>query len=170
MIKAIRIELKSRNNTTLERSIRDRTTQIFNEAADEAVEALRRDSPVGATLELRERWRVIPARRSTVGFDTTVVIQNTADRAYNRLFGRPPGTPPPIAPLERWVEAKRPEVTDSRKLARAIAIKIGKLGTERYRENQPVLGINRDLTYQYDSPVAEAQRRINFELKRLKLK
>lgn len=170
MNKAIRIELKSRSRLALERSIRDRTTQIFNDAASEAVEALQRDTPVGATGELRGGWRVIPARRSTVGFDTTVVVQNTADRAYNRLFGRPPGTPPPIAPLERWVEAKRPEIKTPRTVARAIAIKIGKLGTERYQENQPVLGINRNLSYQYDSPVAEAQRRINFELKKLKLK
>ena len=165
----IRAELTAYTLGQTSGQLRVQCNQIFNNAAQTATEQLKAITPVGATGQLQEGWRVTPARRNTVGFDTTVVISNTAPKAYNRLHGRPGGMAPPIEPLERWVRAKHPEERHPRRVAKAIAISIAKRGTERWRENKPVLGLHRDGSIEPDSPIGDAQVEIEKQLLRIRL-
>lgn len=167
--KPIRAELTSYTIGSTSGQLRSQTNRIFNEAASTALQELKALTPVGATRQLQEGWRVIAARRSTVGFDTTVVIENDAPRAFNRLHGRPGGIAPPIEPLERWVRAKQPDERHPRRVAKALSVSIAKRGTERWRKNKPVLGIYRDGKIETDSPIGRAQLEIEKQLLKLKL-
>ena len=129
-----------------------------------ATDELQRKSPVGATGSLQAGWDVLEPRRSPVSFEISGSIINNAPRALNRIAGRGPGTPPPIAPLKSWAAAKGlPPAA-----AWAIARKIAKTGTERWRAQDNFAGIDNRGRIKASSPIREAERRIIQRIETLK--
>lgn len=171
---SIRLEFIKESLGTVDREYRKSFNQILIEEANDAIAQLQAASPVGATQELRNNWRLIYPRRQTVTFDVEYKLENTASNAYNRVFGRAPGTMPPNAPIERWVAFKY-NLSGARLKRRTYAIrrKIGREGTERYKEgiagipNQ--LGIKRDLSVEPGSPLDLMELNIAIRLNNLKL-
>ncbi len=167
----LRLELEGKTLGDLDSQFRKKTNDIFNEAANEAVAELRAASPVGATSQLKNSWRVIPARRQSASFDTQVVVTNDAPSAFNRIFGRGPGLQPPIQPLERWIEAKQPQLEPKvvKRRAYALARRIAREGTQRYKTQAEPLGFSRNGEFRPGSIMDVAQKRIRSKLEVLNL-
>ncbi len=121
-----------------------------------AADELQNKTPVGATGSLRAGWDVLEPRRSPVSFEISGSIVNTAPQALSRIAGRGQGTAPPIAPIKSWTEAKGLPP----KAAWAIARKIAKSGTARWRAQDNFAGIDDRGRVKPDSPIREAERRI----------
>lgn len=142
---------------------------IYDTFVDELLETaneLQQGSPVGATRELIEGWDIQYPRKEAVTFTINAKIVNTSDRAINRIAGRPPGTPPPIAPLTDWVIAKGIEY--DRRRARGIAFAISKAiasrGTQRFRDKDNWAGLSPDGKFIPDGLLDKAQKRIASKL------
>lgn len=171
---SIRLEFIEKSLGSVDREYRKAFNQILVEEASDAIAQLQAASPVGATQELRNNWRLIYPRRQTVTFDVEYKLENTATNAYNRIFGRAPGAMPPNAPIERWVAYKY-NLSGARLRSRTYAIrrKIGREGTERYKQglagtpNQ--LGIKRDLSVEPGSALDVMELNIVIRLNNLKL-
>ena len=91
---------------------------------------LRSTSPKGVTGELRSGWKA-----EMIG-DRIGVLTNGADAAFNRMVGRDAGTPPPVGKLAEWAASKGLNPY-------AVSKKIGAVGTERFKKNENVLGVDR---------------------------
>lgn len=124
-----------------------------------------RDKVIEAKLKAARRWRDqylipnSPRGGSNAGealrnnwlvrnIDTTVIIENIAQNAYFRVVGRGPsrgGNPGNFRQnLARWVRAKG-LATDGQSvesIAIAIARYIARFGTQRWRDNDNLLGID----------------------------
>lgn len=135
---------------------------ILNEEANTLANILKNKSPVGATKQLKNGWKVIPARKRSNTLTVAVTIDNTSANSINRIAGRPPGKMPPSNALIPWVRIKLGISGDRAKgVAFVIARAIGKKGTRRYRSGKNVLGLNRKTNrYNRDSPVLKTQQRI----------
>lgn len=136
--------------------------QILNEEAKTLVDTLKAKSPVGATGQLKNGWKIVPARRQRNQLTVQVSVDNTSQNSINRIAGRPPGRMPPSNALVPWVRAKLGiSGSRARGVAYVIARAIGKRGTKRYQSGENVLGLNRKTnTYNRNSPVIKAQFRI----------
>lgn len=172
---AIRLEFIERSLVNVDKQYRKAFNQVLIEEASDAILKLQAASPVGATQELRNNWRLIYPRRQTVTFDVEYKIENTASNSYNRIFGRAPGLMPPNAPIERWVAFKfNLSGTPLKRRTLAIRKKIGREGTERYKESVAgvpnKLGINRDLKVEPGSILDQMEVNIGTKLNNLKLR
>lgn len=105
-----------------------RTSQALGRsAARGAREARQRTADVGAvdSHQFEQGWK--PEVRADGGY----AIVNTAPHAPWADDGRPPGSPPPIAALVRWVERRfRVGGPEAWAIARSIAEKIAQRGTK----------------------------------------
>lgn len=123
---------------------------IYNEVLEATAADLRARSPVGATSELKSGWTVIAARRAIGSLRASIV--NRAPGARFRIVGRGPGKMPPREPIEKWVVAKGGgSAAERRSRVYLIRRKIAREGTDRWKDNDNFLGINRD------QPVNEAE-------------
>lgn len=176
----LRLEFKEKTYGSLDADFRKQVNDIFNEAASDAVAELKALSPVGATGELQEMWRYIPARRETVTFTTVATIVNNASNVESRIFGRGPGLAPPIEPLERWIEAKQTANGNGngngngrkaklRSRAVALSKKIAREGTERYKEGSNPFGLTPSGGFLQGSPMSKCEEQIRVRLKKIKL-
>lgn len=129
-----------------------------------AADELQRKSPVGATGALQSGWDVMEPRRSPVSFEISGSITNTAPQALNRITGRGPGAVPPLAPIRSWAAAKGLPPT----AAWAIAKKISRSGTERWRDRENFAGIDSRGRVGPDSPIRAAEARIKQRVNQLK--
>lgn len=134
--------------------------EIYDDEALDLADELQRESPVGATGELRAGWDVIPARRQIGSIRSSVV--NTSDNAFFRIVGRGPGKMPPVEPIDDWVRAKAPGLSDSERRSRVFLVrrKISLKGTERWREQDNVLGLKRGQTPDQSPKVQETRQKI----------
>lgn len=110
-------------------------------------------SPEGGTGELKRGW--LAAFRAG---ETTVVLINTAEDSFERVVGRGPGgsfTKRDILGLMKWVGKVLGEADPKRQrsLAYAIATRITRNGTARWRSKRNVMGYNQDGTLKRNSPV-----------------
>ena len=124
-----------------------------------------RDAVIAAKLRAAQQWRdqylipQSPRGGSTVGEalrnnwlvrvdGTTVIIENVAQNAYFRVVGRGPsrgGNPGNFRQnLVRWVRAKglASGGQSAESIAIAIARYIARYGTQRWRDNENLLGID----------------------------
>ena len=154
------------NPGRLHDEVANQARSIFVDEMLTAAEELQRLSPVGATGDLQRGWDVTQPRRSPVSFEIAGSVANAAPNALNRIVGRGPGTPPPIAPLKAWVAAKGLPAG----VAYAVAKKIAKEGTDRWRSQSNFAGLTRLGKVTADSPIYAAQQRIAERIKRLKIK
>ena len=149
----------------MKRGIYDAFVDELLDVADE----LQQGSPVGATRELIEGWDVQYPRKESVTFNINAKIINKSDRAINRIAGRPPGLPPPIAPLTDWVQVKiEPDRRRARGIAFAISKAIAARGTQRWRDQDNWAGLTLEGKYIPDGLLDQAQKRIARKLTRKK--
>lgn len=143
---------------------------IFNRHAKEAVDELRRGSPIGASGELARGWTYTPSRKSGNVSEFSVNITNTAPNAYFRIVGRGPGKFPPTAPVEAWVKKKlKGSPADIRNRVFLIRRKIAEEGTERWKAGKNWAGLKRKGGFEPDSPIGRAKAKIQADLRSLKL-
>ncbi len=117
----------------------------YTDALLDLAQEFQENSPIGATRQLKEGWDVQNSpKRVAWGFEVKSNIINTSEAARNRIGGRPPGAPPPVAPLQDWVIAKG--IATNPKKARGIAFairrKIMNEGTERFKAKVNWVGID----------------------------
>ena len=118
----------------------------------EATQEFQENSPVGATRDLKNSWDVTAPRRESVTFDINASIVNYSASAINRIAGRGAGKMPFIGEaggregILPWVIAKGIELDPkkARAISFAIAKKIEREGTERYKAKDNWVGINSD--------------------------
>jgi hypothetical protein len=160
-----------------DKRMRTQINNIFNSNAQEAIDKMKALSPRGVSDpqdSLAENWVLQQARRQLISSDVAVSIKNKSDNAYAKIFGRPAGGMPPEDPLERWVKSKlfaNKQVTkgELKRTTYAIRRHIGLHGTNRWRNDDNPLGLNKDLTVKSTSPIAEMEQNIIKELNELRL-
>lgn len=118
-----------------DRHFQQQIRQTMDRQLGQFAAELQRTSPQGVSQpdSLRSGWR------HQMLSDTSGEIVNDTPDAFNRMAGRPPGKMPPSAPgtpLAEWAAAKKMN-------AYAVAKKIGAVGTERWRNSENVLGVDR---------------------------
>ena len=115
---------------------------IYDDELLDLADELQRESPVGATGDLKAGWTVVPSRRR-IGEITSSVV-NTADDAFFRIVGRGPGKMPPEEPIDAWVRSKGGgSESDRRRRVFLIRRKIAREGTDRWRNQDNILGLKR---------------------------
>ena len=165
-----RLNISQSTPANLDTKFRKQVNEIFNKHTLDAVDELQRNSPVGATRELKEGWDIVPARRRSSSFDVSVGITNNAPNALNRVVGRAPGKFPPEAPVLAWVKKViKPEGRKAKGVAFVIRRKIAREGTERWRAKRNFAGLDLKGKPLPGSPIAKAEARIAAELNELKL-
>ena len=141
---------------------------IAEDIAIDLVEELERESPKGATGDLRSCWNLLP------GDDYVFPrIINDAENAYFRIVGRDAGRPPPKKPIEDWVREKLriSNPSELKSVTYLVRRKIANEGTQRYRTKDNILGIDpKTRKYQANSRVLKARQNFINEMKRLDLK
>jgi hypothetical protein len=121
--------------SSLGKGIEDSFRNVFNRELRTFVEELKRISPKGvspSSTSLSGRWEYQV-------HDLTAELSNSSHAGFNRLVGRGPGKMPPYGkgtPLAEWAEAKKMH-------AYSVAQKIAKEGTERWKKNENILGVDR---------------------------
>ena len=142
--------------------MRQGVQQTFIKELEVTRQQLEEGSPVGATRDLKSSWIVTRPKKVAFGFEIKGSIENLSDRAINRVAGRSPGLPPPVAPLTDWVVAKGIEY--DRRRARGIAFAISKAiasrGTQRFRDKDNWAGLSPDGKFIPDGLLDKAQKRI----------
>lgn len=148
------LSLQLKQSAPPQAELRQRFKQAADTALLELADYLQRESPVGATGELKASWDVVPARKAR-GVIPEVLgkVVNNADASEFRIRGRAPGKFPPYGegtPLHRWAAAAG---VPAFLVARAIA----KRGTERWRQGARGNILREDPrnpgTYAADSPL-----------------
>jgi hypothetical protein len=135
--------------------------KIFEDELLETAAQLERESPVGATGQLKSSWRVTIPRREPTGFAIAGSIYNDAPNAINRIAGRSPGLFPPIQPIFEWTLFKiESDPKQARRIAFLIARGIAQKGTQRWRKQENIAGIDRQGRLREDSPIRKAEERI----------
>jgi hypothetical protein len=119
-----------------DRHLQQSVRQTMDRQLGQLVAELRTTSPKGVSQpdSLRSGWQ------HAMLSDTSALLTNDTPAAFNRLVGRPPGQEPPSAPgtpLARWAESKGLK-------PRAVARKIAREGTERWKSGENVLGVDRE--------------------------
>lgn len=119
---------------------------------------LQRNSPEGATGDLKRGWDVQSGKLS-------VTLRNRSKDAYFRVVGRKAGKFPPSKPIRAWVLSKGlpPGLTY------VIQRKIAEQGTERYRSGENWAGINTDGSLNPTGAIAQSAKRIGQKLRALKV-
>ena len=123
-----------------------------------------------AGSSLQSNWYVI-----TDG--TTVIIGNAAQNAYHRVVGRGPsrgGNPGRYRQdMVRWVRAKGLDTASGQSaesIALAIIRSIARIGTQRWRDNENILGIDsRSGRLRENSPARELATQMEREIGRIQL-
>lgn len=165
-----RLTINQSSPVNLDPQFRKQVNEIFNKHSLDAVDELQRNSPVGATGELKSGWDIIPARRRSSSFEVAINISNTAPNAINRIVGRGPGKFPPEAPVLAWVQKViKPEARKAKGIAFVIRRKIAREGTKRWKAKQNFAGLDLKGRPLPGSPIAKAEARIAAELNQLKL-
>lgn len=154
--------------------LQDELAKQFRTITDDEIlnlaDELQRNSPVGATGDLKRGWDVIVSKRRVNSLQIRGSVVNRADNAIFRVVGRGPGKQPPIEPIGRWVQVVLGvQGNQARGVAFVIARKIAQQGTDRWKTQENILGKNRDGTYQQNSPINRAKRRIIERLNQLKI-
>ena len=129
--------------------------------------ALREESTIGATGEYKAGWSLIPARRLPNSFELQATIRNPTPYTLYAATGRGPGKLPPYksgSPLAAWAVTKGiPAFLVARKIARE--------GTKLWQQgdgNNPT-GIKRDGSIAPNSPIAQAEKRIETRLRSIRV-
>lgn len=146
--------------------IQKQVRTIFDEETLDLADELQRNSPEGATGELKAGWNVQPAARQRNSINVRAVVTNTADNAINRIAGRPPGKQPPTDALTEWVQIKiESDPKKARRIAFLIGRKIGRRGTETFIRRDNFAGLNLDGSYVSGGILARAEDRMQQRLK-----
>lgn len=170
MADELRLNITQKGPTDLDAQFRKRVNEVFNRHALDAADELQKNSPVGATGQLKKGWDVIPARRQSSSYDVSVNITNNAPNAVNRIVGRGPGKFPPEAPVLAWVKKViNPEPRKLKGVTFVIRRKIAQVGTKRYQAKQNFAGLDLNGRPLPGSPVAKAEAKIAEELNQLDL-
>lgn len=112
--------------------------RIINKELKKLVAELSADSPKASGL-LAKSWDFVnESKLDGRGLRLAIRLFNTAPKSYFRIVGRKGGTMPPIRAIRSW--CKRKGISD--KAAYAIAKRIAKQGTKRYRTGENVLDID----------------------------
>ena len=114
--------------------------RIINKELKRLIAELSADSPKASGL-LAKSWDFVNDSKldgQGRGLRLAIRLFNTAPQSYFRIVGRKGGTMPPLRAIRSW--CKRKGISD--KAAYAIARKIAKQGTKRYRTGENVLDIN----------------------------
>lgn len=140
----------------------------LTEELAEAVTTLQQDSAIGATGEYKAGWSLIPARRLPGSFELQATIRNSSEHTTYAARGRGPGKFPPYkpgSPLAAWAVTKGiPAFLVARKIARE--------GTKLWQQgdgNNPA-GLKRDGSIAPNSPIAQAERRIEARLRSVRVR
>lgn len=138
--------------TVIEQSLNAAYRRALEIAVLELLDYLEGVSPRGVSQEsesLRGNW-TFAIQRTRGAFLADAIIQNDADNSLFRVIGRGPGKMPPHrqgSDLERWATAKGLP-------AFLVAKTIAQKGTQRWRDNDNILGIDSKTgTLARDSPV-----------------
>lgn len=151
----------------LDVDIRQRINEVFDSATLDLLDQLQRESPEGATGELKAGWDIVESRRRPNSFEVGITIANSAPGSEFRIAGRGPGKFPPIAPIQAWVETRLSvgSVKEARSVAFLIARGIARKGTKRWRDRSNWVGIdNRGKPYP-GGAIDQCRKRILAELK-----
>ncbi len=131
------MSISSKTTFNPQKEINDLTKKVIQIIDDEMLDAvlkLEKNSPVGATGDLKNSWDLKPTKLS--GGEFTTEIFNTAPFSLNRLEGRGSGRQPPSKALESWVAAKLGlSGKEVARVAFLVARKIGQEGTIRSKRN-----------------------------------
>ena len=110
--------------------IRGDVADIIDDELLDLGELIERGSPKGVSgtgSSLSSSWDIKPATISANGISASVL--NPLPFALERLAGRGPGKQPPVDNLRRWAQARGISPY-------AVAKKIGREGTERYKRGK----------------------------------
>jgi len=118
---------------TLESDFREHCLNSFDAGVIGLTHDVRRNSPVDEG-DLRQGFYGVGAR--VVDGEFTAALANDVRASLYRVRGRGPGRMPPIDAIAPW--ARRRGLSPY-----LVARSIGKRGTQRWRENRNVLGIER---------------------------
>jgi len=101
----------------------------LKDVLEEFVTRFEKKSPVGASRDLKNGWsyRIKSLDES--------YLENDAENSLFRIVGRGPGKMPPVRKLRKWAREKG---INPYLVARAI----GEEGTDRWRENENLLGVD----------------------------
>ena len=136
-------------------------SQSFRETADDwaldLADELQQQSYRGATLDLAAGWDVIPATTEPTIADLQVSVVNNTEASFHRVVGRGPGRRPPIEPLRRWAVIKGVNPY-------ALAIKIAREGTERWKQEENFIGFTRNGQLKPDSFIFDRVERLAGQL------
>lgn len=131
-------------NLSIAFDLEDIAREVMPELSDrfldhwlDAVDEFQRNTPVGATGDLKRGWDIEDDLIDP--FTYRVGISNNAPSALYRIAGRGPGRMPPHQPIYRWAASKGIE-DKTYAIRRAIALK----GTRRWIEKKNWVGINND--------------------------
>lgn len=146
----VRLSLSEMAAKVDSRKIGKKYQKIVEDVALELADALQRESPEGATGDLKKGWDIEITPPQGFGFATTIAVVNRSEASLYRIVGRGPGRMPPILKIQQWSDKVLglDGFTNSRRIAYAIALSIAKRGTRRWRENRNFAGLNRDGTIQ----------------------
>lgn len=144
---------------------------IAREEGESLVEFLERNSPQGVSPDsraLKTNWNILVD--NDVADDELLTLSNDSPDALDKLRGRPPGGRPDASPgsdLDRWVRGIL-GITDPaqrRLAAERIALSIQRMGTERFRTGDNILGVDpRTGAIGQDSPLFDSARRIELRI------
>lgn len=128
----------------------------------DAADNFQKESPVGATGDLKRAWDVSHPGVSNVTFEVEAEITNDAPAALFRIAGRGPGKLPPFIPIYRWAVSQGiPEKTH------AIRRTIAKKGTRRWQRGKNWVGVRNDGTVIPGGKTDRLEQEIINRLKRL---
>lgn len=127
---------------------------IYNEESKDLLNLLQRESYRGVSGKLAQSWRI-----QTKTFSFKVWSDDPA--AQYKIAGRGPGKMPPIKAIAPWADAKGIS-------AWAVAISIGRRGTERWRTQQNFLNMKRDGKLKKPNPFDNTRLTIMRRVSRLK--
>lgn len=165
----LRLKISTNPGYISDRVFRSGVQKIFEDELLAAAAELERESPVGATGQLKSSWQVTIPRREPTGFTISASIYNTSDRSINRIAGRAPGRFPPIQPIFEWISAKvESDPVEAKRIAFLVARKIAIAGTQRWREQENILSVDRQGRLRADSPIRKAEERIARRISRLR--
>ena len=148
--------------------------KAYDAIADELMETaeeLKINSPIGATGELYDSWRINIPRRGLAGFQINAGIANDAPNSFERIVGRGPGRMPPESPLTDWVNATQgvSSYEEAKKTSFRVRRAIAERGTRRWREKNNFAGLSTEGKFISGGRLDQLQERIAAKIRAIKL-